>query len=190
MQSGAGVRLGGTLEASCAGRPHTPQYMHNLIPAATQGPRRSPPTRQTAPRHQHRPHRLATRVNPCTHTHTAASAHLPICAISTASPTWRMKVDLPPMLGPVIIWNQDCRREGGGGAPTLTPGLLAVGQSRALQCGARPRLRTQQEGSPCTYLQRRSNLLTHVHTLPCGPHPHAPMHASSCFLRHVSASSL
>lgn len=23
------------------------------------------------------------------------AAHLPICAISTASPTWRMKVDLP-----------------------------------------------------------------------------------------------
>mmetsp|Transcript_13810 Transcript_13810/g.37312 ORF Transcript_13810/g.37312 Transcript_13810/m.37312 type:complete len:393 (-) Transcript_13810:2644-3822(-) len=30
----------------------------------------------------------------------------PTCAISTHAPTCRMKVDLPPMLGPVMIWNQ------------------------------------------------------------------------------------
>ena len=40
----------------------------------------------------------------------AQGTQLPTWARSTAMPTWRMKVDLPPMLGPVMSWNQDSPR--------------------------------------------------------------------------------
>ncbi len=56
---------------------------------------------------------------------------LPICAISTARPTWRMKVDLPPMLGPVMMWNQDCGgQQGRRGAQRVAEQAVHVGNAK------------------------------------------------------------